>query len=188
MKNKFRLILIMLVTVLFIACDTSLPVPIVGSYCVSEFEEESYGYYYLQLKDDYTFRLYQAGGFTSSKGFLFEGKWEMDMTAYNFKQANGVLSFTDVTCSSENEFAGLIFTPGVINKYRFYWETDKDTARTTLSLESMNRFICGDIATGYLMPAKEFEDILISVGFAEKPVEPEVEGGEVPEGDQSNEG
>ena len=154
MKRFRNIMMLLLAALLVVSCDTSLPVPIVGCYRVSEFEEESFDHYYLQLKDDNTFTLCQTGGATESKGFLFKGKWEMDMTAYNFKRANGYLTFSEV--EGPTGFSNLILTPGVVNRYKFTWIKDKDSAKATIALESTNRYICGDMATGYLITENKF--------------------------------
>ena len=185
--KKFRnILLLLLITIGLASCDTSLPIPIVGSYRVSEFEEENYDYYYLQLNEDNTFTLCQTGGGTEGTGFLFKGNWSMDMTAFNFKRANGILTLTDV--EGPTEFSNLILTPGVVNRYRFTWIKDPDSAKATLSLESTNRYICGDIATGFLITEKKFNELVdIAMGIVRDETEGE-NGTEVPEGDQSNEG
>ena len=155
--KKFRNIILLLILSLVLgSCNVELPVPIVGCYRVSEFEEESYDYYYLQLKEDNTFTLCQTGGMTEENGFLFKGTWSMDMTAYNFSRANGILTFSDVT--GPTGYSNLVLTPGVVNRYNFTWIKDKDTAKATIALESTNSYICGDIATGFIISEKKFTE------------------------------
>ena len=153
--KKLRNVSILLMLVLFVSCNIELPVPIVGCYRVAQFEEETFDSCYLQLKDDGTFILGQAGGATEERGFIFTGNWDMEMTAYDFKRANGKLYLTNVKGPSD-DFEGLFLTAGARNSYKFTWIKNKDTADATLALESIDKYICRDIATGFLITEKTF--------------------------------
>ena len=154
--KKMKYIMISLLLVLAVSCDTSLPMPIVGSYRVSDFKEQSEAYYHLSLREDRTFTLYQWGGSYSAEPFVFTGKWDASLTAFDFKKAEGILRFTEVEGPAAESVTGLVLTAGQENNYRFFWSHDLNNADASLSLKSMNKYYCKDISTGFKISDEEF--------------------------------
>lgn len=158
MRRLSRMLILAFAALFVASCSTELPVPIVGYYRVSEFKEDTFAYFYLALRDDGTFTLYQAGGATNSEGYVFSGKWSSRLNAFNFLKGDGTLVFYDV--EGPSDASGLVLTPGIDNPYSFYWSKSVDSAEATLALESRNRYICKDIATGFNIPKDEFDRIV----------------------------
>lgn len=166
MRRLSRMLILAFAALFVASCSTELPVPIVGYYRVSEFKEYSFSDFYLALRDDGTFTLYQTGGATSSEGYVFSGKWSSRLNAFNFLKGDGTLVFYDV--EGPSDASGLVLTPGIDNPYSFYWSKSVDSAEATLALESRNRYICKDIATGFNIPKDEFDRIVYGDSGAEE--------------------
>ena len=162
--KRFRYMLMSLLLILVVSCETELPMPIVGYYRVSDYREQNEAYYYLALKEDGSFILYQAGGAASSAPFIMSGSWNARLSAFDFIKGEGTLTFTDVT--GPDGVVGLALTEGEDNNYRFFWEHDRNTADATLSLKSLNKFYCKDISMGYNITEDEFLRVLENAGEA----------------------
>lgn len=162
-KRNIIFTLLFAIVFFFSSCEMKSPVPVVGNYSVRENKEESQALFFLSLKDDNTFILYQAGGENRDYGVTFTGRWKMNLKAFNFLKADGSFSFYDVVADVD-DIGGMVLTPGVENRYTFYWTKDKNTADATLSLASENNRICQDIAIGFAISQEEMDEQLEKVG------------------------
>ncbi len=128
MKKGF-LIILAAALALFSSCTTDFGNPIAASYRVSGTEESTVTNFFIQLKDDGTFILIQAGGENSDEAYIIRGEYEFSLNSFDFINGYGKLAFNAQDIPRD----GLVLKEGN-NFYDLYFSIDKDSGLRTMDL------------------------------------------------------
>lgn len=117
---------------LFVGCEMKVPNPLIGCYVLPAESVGASEYHLaaLSLRNDGTFTYVEVISGTSEIRTV-EGKYEMELQAYNFLAADGNLYLTveDIPVDVED----LVLTKGV-NPFLYDWACDKDKGPQSLTL------------------------------------------------------
>lgn len=154
MKKILLLVLISLIALS--SCQVSPPNPIVGYYRFSPSYADERDNFALALTESQKFFLIQFRP-NNTVPYIWEGTYSIGLSSFNFVKADGTIILKPSSCSQSIE-ADAVLKLDVENHYNFYWSIDKDSAEARLDLESRNQDVCKDIAFGYSMTEKRFQE------------------------------